>query len=319
MSVPSLFVAHSVQLETAAGVSAWLDQIQSADLDAGIDLIEESGSGESDREFTAVRSREPVLRLNTTDLAFLATCGMSGVPITCDADDPGLLAWGKNVPQGGIRDAIASTVHLKLAISDGLLIPVSLEGSHNRVARLMLEAHARKGTAAQSGAAPVVVTKDSAIVSGGQTSTARFVASVVKYTSGSARLVTGIKDLSVRFGIELFKESSDSEIDLSHIAIRARNPVIEFTTLDGELLDDVGEGGAAITSFAAYFQKVAANGDRVAKATGEHISITGTSGILIPVSGSMPHNAAGENRFRFVPVKDTNLFTIATNATIPTT
>lgn len=315
----SLFTAHSVQIETAGGTSAWIDQVQEADLDLGIELFEESGSGESDREQVAVRSRENVLRIGTSDLAFLATCGLSGIHVAADADDPGMVAWGKSIPQGGIRDAIATAAHLKLAMSDGLIIPVSLEGSHNRIARLMVEAHAKKGTGAQSGTHPFVITKDSAITSGGQTSAARYVAGVVKYNSGGNKLVTGIKDISVRFGIGLIKESSDAEIDISHIAILSRNPVIEFTTIDGELLDDVGESGAACTSFAVYFQKVAANGDRVAKGTGEHISIIATSGLLIPVSQGTPHNNAGEGRYRFTPVKDTNLFTIATNATIPTT
>lgn len=320
MAVPGLFVPHSVHIDTAGGVLTWIDQIQGANLNAGIDLFEESGSGEPDREYTAVRERAPVLDFETTDIAALSTCGLNGLSITPDVNSPGVVVWGKFVIAGGTRDAIAAVTHLKMACSDGMLIPMSLQGSHNRAAKLTYALHAIKGFAAQSGAYPMVFTKDTAIISGGGITDILFVPAVVKYTisGGASKLVTGVLSIALQFGIQLFKVGGDGEVDMTYIAIQSRNPRFEFSTLDGELLDDVGEAGQSCSSFAVYFQKVNANGERVAKATAEHVSVIATKGILVPGAQSLPHNQPGEGRYTFTPVKDTNILTIAVNATIPT-
>lgn len=317
MPVPGIFVPHSVQVKTAGGVNAFINQIANADVEGGIALLEESGSGESDREFAAVRDRQPTLSLVTTDLSFLATCGLAGVAITPDASNPGLTAWGKNVPNKGIRDAIATTSHLKMLVTDGLLIPQSIQGSHNQAARLNLMLHAILGAAAQSGAYPMVFTKDQAITSGAAASSLFYTPAVVKYTSGSDKLVTGILDLSVNFGINVFKESSDAEADPTHVSIQSRMPTFEFSTSDAELLDDVGEDGLNCTSFAMYFQKFASNGTRVAKASGAHISVISTSGHLRIGSKNLPHNQKGVARFTYVPVLNSALFSISATAVIP--
>lgn len=319
MSVPKIFVPHSVQVKTVGGaVDDWIDQIVSSDVEAGVAVLEESGSGESDREFVAVRDRQPTMSIVTTDLSFLAVCGMAGISITPDASNPGLVAWGKNVPNKGRRDDITTASHLKLLVTDGLLIPTSIQGAHNQAARLSLMLHAILGSAAQSGSYPMVFTKDQQITSGASQSSLFYTACAVKYTSGSSKLVTGIMDMAFNPGIEVFKESSDAEVDPTHVSIRSRLPTFEFSTSDGNLLDDVGEDGLNCTSFAMYFQKFAANGTRVAKASSAHISIVSTSGHLRIGSKSLPHNQKAMARFTFVPAKDTNLVTLSSSATIPT-
>lgn len=316
--VPGIFVPHSVQVKTAGGVDDWIDQIASSDVDGGVEVMSESGSGESDREFAAVRSRQPTMGIVTTDLSFLGVCGMSGLAITPDASNPGLVAWGKHVPNKGVRDAIATTSHLKMLVSDGLLVPQSIQGSYNQAARLSLMLHAILGSAAQSGAYPMVFTKDQAITAGASQSSLFYTPCAVKYTSGGNKLVAGIIDLAANFGLSVFKEGADAEADPTHVSIQSRMPTFEFSTTDAELLDDVGEDGLNCTSFAMYFQKIAANGVRVAKATGEHLSITSTSGLLTVGSKNLPHNQKGTARFSFTPVKNTNLLTVSTTATIPT-
>jgi hypothetical protein len=320
MAVPSVFVAHSIKIKTAGGTDAWIDQIQDSNLDNGIDLIEESGSGDPDRLYVAVRNRNPMLSINTTDLAFLTTCGWAGLEITPGASADGLTAWGKAVPNKGLRDAIGTTSHLKLNCTDGLLVPGSVQAGHNQVGRLDLALHALKGSAVQSGASPFVFTKDQAISSGGGTSGARYTAGVIKLiSSGLTKVVAGIMSQSINFGLNVVKESSDAEIDPTYAAIMSRRPVFTFNTTDLELMDDIGEAGLSCTSFAMYFQKIAENGDRVAKATGEHISIISTKGILKPGNGSLSSNNRGDGTFSFTPSKDTNVLAIATNAVIPTT
>jgi hypothetical protein len=318
VGVGQVFVPHSVQVKTGS-IDAWIDQIVDANPDLGIELFEESGSGEVDREYVAVRERNPVLSLETTDLAFLGTCGMSGIDVVPASSKPGVVAFGKTVPRGGTRDAIASTTHLKCSISDGLMVPLSVEGAHNRAARLKLAMHAVLGSVATySLAYPMVFAKDQAITSGGGATDILFVPAAVRYNDGSSHLISGLLNISLQFGLKVFKEGSNSEVDPTHVSIMAREPVFEFSSRDAELIDDIGEGGVSCSSFEMYFQKVTQNGERVSKATGAHISLISTAGVLKPGALQLPHNQPGEARFTFTPSKNTSILTIATNASIPT-
>ncbi len=319
MGMNGLFVPHSVQVKTVGGVDSWIDQIVDSNMDAGIELIEESASGEVDREYVAVGSRNPTAGIETTDLSFLGTCGMNGIYITPNVSAPGLTAWGKFVPQGGARDLIATTSHLKMLCTDGMLIPMSVEGAHNRAARLKLMLHAILGsTPTYSGTYPLSFTKDQAITSGGGAVDILYTLACVRYNDGGSKLISGLISGAVNFGISLFKEGSNSEVDPTYIAIKDRMPSFEFSTRDAEVIDNAGEGGVSCASFEMYFQKVQQNGERVSKATGAHISLISTAGMLKPGALNLPHNQEGEARFTFTPSKNSSILTIATNATIPT-
>jgi hypothetical protein len=319
MPVPALFVANSIQIKTAGAlINTWLDQVSDLSMNLGIKLLEDSSSGEVDREFVAIMDRMPTFDVNTSDLTFLSTCGLSGAKIAPDASNPGLVAWGKAVTQEGDRDGIASLTHLKMLCTDGLMVPKSLSGRQGQKATLSYTVHAIKGSAAQSGAYPIVVTKDQAITSGQSATSKLFTPCEVRYNSGGVVIVAGIQSIEVNFGIEVFKMGSDGEVDPTFVALKDRKPVYKFTTTDARVIDTVGEGGLDCSSFEVYFQKMAADGERVAKGTGQHLSIISTKGLLYPEPAKFPHNSSGaEAAFSFCPVKNTNLLTIAINATIP--
>lgn len=313
-----LFVPHAIRIDEAGGVDDWIDQIVNADMQEGIQVMELSGSSETDREFVAIRSNEPVLNIVTTDLSFLSVCGLDGIDITPDGSNAGLYAYGRQVPNKARREAVGSTVHIRMNVTDGLLVPVSVQGSHNQPANFTMALHAILGSAVQSGATPMVFEKDQAIATGASQLANVYVPAAVKFTSGGSTLVTQISDINVAFGIDVQKRGFNSEVDPTHVSINGRSPTLAFTTTNLEHFVDVGRDGKDCSSFAVYFQKMTANGSRVAKGTSSHISIVSTSGLLTRGAVGLKHNSPGTGAFTFRPVLDTNLFTISTSATIPT-
>ncbi len=316
MALAKRFIPHSVKFDTAASVTGWLDEIESTGPDQGVQLFEESAGSETDREFVARRAVEPVMPISTKDLTFLGTCGFSGLFISPASGHVGLTAYGREVVNSGVLPtAIATANHLKMLVTDGLLVPLGIQASHNQSAKLSLMLHALLGTTpTYSQTAPMVFSASNAIPTGAGAVTKLFTAGPVKYDSV---LIQGIMDLGVDFGLQVNKESDSGDVYPSHASILSRMPKIMFTTKDAELIATIGEG-VSISTFAAYFRKVNQNGDRVAAATTEHIKINATAGMIIPGALGLAHKTPGSTPYTFIPTKNTNTISISTGSAIPT-
>ena len=309
------FIPHSVQLNTAGGVAAWINEILETTADENVSLFEEASGSETDREFVAAKDIAPTMPISTLDLSFLGTCGMLGIPIAPPGSGvEGLLAYGRELPLGALPTALATAHHLTCKVTDGLLVPVNASASHNQSARLALMLHAILGSAGTSGAAPMIFTASQAINSGAGATVNLYTTGVVHFNS---RLVTGIMHIAVDFGIGVFKESTSGNVYPDFISIISRMPKIKFSTRDSELISEVGDG-IAVTSFAAYFRQINQNGQRVAVATPTHISISGVAGMITPGAWSLKHKSPGESAFTITPSLNSSLLTISTTATIPT-
>lgn len=318
--LPIRFLPHSAYIKTKAGVDAWVNQVESTTPEPGISLFEESAGSETDREFVATKSASPTIPIATSDLALLTTIGFSGVPIVPDTGKPGLTIFARELPLGAVPTAIATANHIKLVVSDGLLVPVSIQASHNAAAKLSLMVHAILGTdATYSGATPIVVTASTAITSGAGQTANIYTTGPVKYTvsGGSSRLVQGITNLGVNFGIQVLTEGDSGNVYPGHTSIISRMTKFEFSTKDVELISEIGDG-VSVSAFGMYFRKVTANGQRVAEATTSHIAISGTAGMITPGATHLAHKQAGSTSYTFTPAKNTNLIAISVASAIPT-
>ena len=321
--LPVRFSPHSVLINTAGGTNAWINQIQSTSVDQNITLFEESGGSQTDREFVAEKEIAPTIPIETTDLSMLGTIGMLGVNLTAGSTTPGAVIYAREVPNQSLPAATTSAVHISMAVSDGLIVPVNLSASNNSTAKLSLMCHATLGTGTYSGATPVVSTNDVQITSGAGATVNIYTGGVVKFTpssganSGTPRLVLGVLSQTVGFGIGVKKETSDGDAHVTYVCIARRYPTMDFTTNDVELATEIGEG-VSISSFAEFFTAVSQNGQRVAKATTSHVSITGTAGMLLPTKVDERFGKSATGAFKFVPSLNTNILTISTSAAIPT-
>ncbi len=316
MALGKRFIPHACNIKTAgAAVSAWINEIESYGPDQGVELFEESGGSETDREFVAIKAVTPKMPIVTKDLSFLGTCGFSGIPILPDSSNPGLVAYGREVLNGALPTALATADHLKMIVSDGLLVPVNIRAAHNQAAVFNLMLHATLGTTpTYSQAAPMLFSTGQAIATGAAALSLLYTAGPVKFNS---TLVKGIVDLAVDFGLGVEVESDSGDVYPSFATIKSRMPKIMFTTKDSELIAAIGDG-LATTTFAAYFRKIAQNGQRVAVGTAQHISVAGTLGMITPGALGLQHKSSGSTPFTFTPSKDTVTITISTSASIPT-
>ncbi|MCL2647735.1 MAG: hypothetical protein FWD61_12115 [Phycisphaerales bacterium] len=311
--LPIRFIPHAVQV-AAGSVNAWINQIASTGPNGGVSLFEETAGSETDREFAAAQNIQPTVSINTSDLTFLATCGFSGIPIT----PPGITVYGRELPLGGLPTALATGNHLKLSIAGGIMAPVSIRASHNSVATLDLMIHAIQSNQTPP-TPPFVWEAGQSIPSGAQQIASIFTTGPVSYTisGGSSRLLQGISDLSVDFGIQVLVEGDSGNVYPSHASIIRRMTKFEFTTKDVEAVSEIGDG-VAVSAFGMYFRRVAPNGQRVSEGTTTHIGVSATSGMITPGATTLQHAQSGSSSFTFTPVKDTNLITISTTAAIPT-
>ena len=314
-----VFLPHSVNVNTGAGVSGWINQVDSANPDLGVTLFEETAGSQTDREFVAERNAAPVVAISTSDLTFLSTCGMLGLPVTADIAKPGITVYARELLSGSVPTAIATADHLTMVVSDGLLVPTGVRAGHNTVARLSLMLHSILGAGVSSQVAPMIVNSAQTIATGAGQIANVFCAGPVKYTisGGSSRLVE-ISDLSVNFGLQVIKEGDSSSPYPTRVCIIARNPKIEFSTEDIELASEVGEF-LSVSAFAGYFRKLSANGSRVAAGTASHVGMAGIAGVITPGAVGLRHKQSGAAAFTYTPVlSSTTLMTITVGIAIPT-
>jgi hypothetical protein len=314
--LPVRFLPYSVYVDTGGGTDLWINQVESTSPDQNVTLFEESSGSQTDREFVATKLNAPTIAIATSDLSTLSTIGMAGVAIT---PTPGCVVYARELPLQSLPAATSGSVHLSIAVSDGLLIPVSARASNNEAAKLNLILHAILGSNGSSLATPMVMTDDVAIPGGAGATVNIYTTGVVKYTisSGSSRLVYGIMEQTVDFGIQVLKESDSGEAYPTQVAIIKRMPRMSFTTKDLELITEIGQG-VSVSSYANYFRAVSQNGQRVPNATTSHVSIIGSEGMLLPKEVDQRYGQAGTASFEFVPTLNTNLLTISTSAAIPT-
>lgn len=318
-SLKTVFIPHNVNLNTGAGTAAWINQVAEVSPDHGVQLLEESSGSETDREFVCIQEAKPTMPIVTSDLSLLGTIGYSGLLINSGAGAPGLTAWGRAVPFGSLPTAIATAAHLSLAVSDGLLVPMSVSVAHNQAAMLHLMLHAALGTDGTSGVTPFVWATSQSIPSGASQAANFYTTGPVKYTvsGGSARYVLGQMNLSINFGLDFRVEGDTGNVYPQRVYILGRMTSMEFSTRDAALIAEIGDG-VKVSAFAMYFQQMLSGGQRVAAGTATHISVSGTAGMIKPGGVHLVHKQPGMASFTYTPVKNTNEITISTTSTIPT-
>jgi hypothetical protein len=198
-------------------VATWVDGLKSQGPDMGVEVLDESGGSETDTEFVGIRSVKPTVPFVTSDLSLLSAIGMQGLFIQPASGKPGVELYGREQPQGGLPTAEATANHLKGEISDGLIVPLSIRGSNQQAAELSMLIHAILGTTpTYSNTEPIKWTSSSAIRTGAGGVANIYLPSVVKINS---RYIEGNLDIQVDFGLNVFKEAVDSEVEDSEVRL----------------------------------------------------------------------------------------------------
>lgn len=306
------FIAYDASIKCVAVASLFLRQLQEAGIDPGVEVREESNPNSTVRDSIVIASVSPKITLPTGDLSVLATIGMTGLNVVPASTKLGVILFGRNVPDGQLPDLVATTSHVQCAISDCLIIPVTLRASHNGKALLTLMLYAKQGqVATYSQATPMIFTTGAALIDAGT-------ATPNDYTLGpvsvNGTVLTGIQDANVAFGIDAHPVGDSSNPYPQAIPIYGQKTVYEFTTNDLTFAATVGQGLVA-TGFVQYFRKYVAKGIVAADGAGSHVSFTHAAGLIKPGAVGIKNKTPGTAAYTFYP---TDLATISTTDSIPT-
>ena len=258
MALTELFVLHAIRLSGPIDFT----ELQNGRVMAGSDIFRGRSAGEIDPLFTAIREQKAGFEAESMEIKrVLDAIGIDGLAISSVAT-----MYLKQVAQKGTRTAAASSAHTTLGINSGMICWNRIQAQHNEPATVSLQVAAiYNGTND-----PIVGTNDTTL--SGTPAADQF------WTCGPISLngttYAGIQSMSLDLGIDLFWRGADGEAWPTFVAIRQRDPVLEFTTIDPKAWGLYSLNGVALSSGAAYLRKFANNADRVAVATEEHIGFT---------------------------------------------
>jgi hypothetical protein len=266
-----------------------IDQVDSFSVDPAIAEILRGADGAVDPTFVSVGSQAPRLAFSTTALAtVLAKCGISGLAIAADVDEAGLIAWFQKLQEGGTR--ATGTVHKKMTVAKGLLLPRRISAQQGGDAELSMEVL----TVHDGTNNPIVLASNQALSGSPSVSELFTVGPVV---INGVRL-EGIQSVDIDFGIQEIIRSADGGIWPTFVAIRERRPRIRITTDDAAVLNTFGLSGAAqgATDSVVYLRKRLEGGGLVEDATEEHISFSVAEGMIVcgPLSARHPDIVGAE-------------------------
>lgn len=291
----TLHRTHLVEIGTSA-----IDGISAQDIQDGLVISRPISDGLADPRASLLTEHKPVFRYSSYALAVaLAECGWTGSRET-------VIVYDAKMDVGGAK--AGSTNHVKSTITEALTVVRQITCRGREMAMISLETMGYSS----SGGAPITTAASSALPADTISADEYFGIGEVNVNGTT---LASVSSITVDTGIEVTNEVGDGRVADLDIRIFRRVPIITVTTNDPAARATVTASGVAISSTTnVVFQKRAAGGSYVSSATGEHVSVTASSGMVIPVGTS------GEPReftFQILPDFDgTNAsLLIATDAT----
>jgi hypothetical protein len=276
MSVTRLFTNYAVELDTKtaqSGTSVFVDGVQDMFINSQLQTRLEGGDGSIYNTFGSLVSGAPTAQFTTNDIkAFLDACGVTGMLIDSDVGTgTGVHLYAQEYALGGTRVAAATATHLKWTIANGILVPRTLEMTHQGKATITGEIVAVKS----STVAPIVVAASILPASVYPQVSAAW--SIGK-AALNATTIDAIQSISIDFGIDLLVDSKDGDVYPTFVSVRRIQPVITIVTATASAAIS-----AAITIDGYYYatdtvvfyaRKLAEGGTVTADVTAEHIKFT---------------------------------------------
>jgi len=263
------YTLYAVNVDIAGGSDSdiLIDQVENFSLDPAINRLLLQADGNVYPTYVTVMGQSPVIGFTTSKLAaVLAKCGLTGLAIAADVDEPGVECWWHKLAEGGTRAAGSS--HLKMTVKKGIIVPRTLNAP--------IDGHA---TIAYDTIPTYDGTNDPIVIAGNQALSGSPGVSEV-FTCGKVMIngaqLEGVQNISVDFGIRLTIIKADGLVWPTYVAIIGIQPLITIATVDLGCISTLGLTGAAqgATDSIIYLRKLSEGGTRVADNVAEHISLT---------------------------------------------
>ena len=266
-------------------------------MDSALQQVLIGADGSVDPTYVAGMSQAPQLAFSTTALAtVLAKCGISGLAITADADEPGLRAWFQALADGGTRGGAGSNV--LLTVAKGLLVPVGISAPHGGPATMSMAMHC-----IYDGTNEPVVPTTGQDLAGTPAVSELFTAGKVMINGVE---LAGVQSIEVAFGINVLVLGAKGIAWPTYSCIISRTPTITISTLDAAAVSTFGLDGTAqgATDSLVYLRKLDKNGNRVANNVAEHIKFTVDDGLITCRTAGGSHGSPVMSQVVITPTYD---------------
>lgn len=285
--------------------SLYLSDIQRLSAGPGLRISRLAGDGQLYPSKAIINQIAPTIEFDTRDLATALALNSNLFPINGLALSA---AFGGFMTQRADDGALETTGD-KLAISNGIIIPVRLSVKDMEPGVLTCRVVGRSTDGTTN---PYTVTADQTVPSTVVLPAVHTVGTVK--VNGSAYALC--QSIELDFGIDLIVLGGDGQVYPTKIFIAKAAPRFIIESADADLMATIGAVGTkqGATDSVVYLRKFDSNGGRVADVTAEHISFTIDDG-LISVE-SVECNADGHDVVRFAidPVWDATNNILVTSA-----
>lgn len=260
MPVTQIFGGFGVESQ-----STLIGGISQYDLGSGTNVANEVTSGQVYPEFLSITAQKPVTSFTTLQIArALGVCGLTGLAIT----GTGLKYYLQKHEEGATRDS--TSVHRKLTINKGIIVPRTLTCDHQGDAELSYDV-----VVTYDGSNDPVVINDSVAVPSGLADDERF-------TLGPATIgaisMPQIRQLQIDFGVNAVSEGADSDIWDRYVSIRDIKPMLTLRGIDptwfaAASIPLIGKA-ATHANTSIYLRKREEGATLLADATAQHVKFT---------------------------------------------
>jgi len=263
--------------------STQINQIESVNINPGLETLFYQSDGQVDPTYVAVMSQRPALSFTTSAITrALAVSGMSCANVTTAMD-----AWFQKYAPGGTRLTGANST--KFTFAKGMLCPTQItarQGGHATIS-YSLSAISADGTTS-----PLSITA--------ATTMPTLLDADQMFTVGPAKIngttLTGITSITFDTGIRPVLLNSDGEAYDTFVAVNDRRPRITMRSKHADFASESGMGfvvGQSATDSLVWLRKVLEGGTRVPNGTTEHIRFSIDDGLITIQEASADHGGEG--------------------------
>lgn len=279
MSVPTLYVLHAIRLPSGSGTV--IGQLRNVQVDAGLQSVIERSAGLPHPQFTAIGSEAPAIQFTTTQIGTVLGQCSSG---KCwGTEDGNIDLYFRKVDALADRVAAATTAHLRMRATKGMLCWRRIRAAHGRTAEIDCTLQfAWDGTNA-------ILTPAGTVALVGSTDGQE------QYTLGPMKLngstFAGLESVEIDSNADLFVLGSDGEINPTFVGLAEWTPTIRAMVLNSAGWTSYAPV-TAMTSWYQYLRKRTPNAKLYADNTNNHIEFSNQLGGTITIEQA----AAGTNR-----------------------
>jgi hypothetical protein len=253
---------------------SWLGQIMSQQVNDGVKLFLETGSGNFDSQFAAILEAEPTFGFSTRALeTALGLIGINGYHAVSAGK---FKLYFKKLALGAL--GASGSVHTSITPTDCFIVPKQITAQQGQPAAISYEVHVIDTVG--DGTEPVVRTVGSVALAGTTNHDEVF---TVGEISIGATVFDSIQSITVDFGIQVLKPSGSGNVWPRWGSIIQRKPIITVKLIDTSILSQIPVSALALDDGAIVKFRQGVKG-----------GIVGATGITLTAAAGMAYFDSGE-------------------------